>query len=118
MPIARQPELQKALKFRARLTGQYETRMDGVYLSEIVGESAALEAGETRHITLDCGIELLKNSFAFVQINPALWKLGTITGPLILSDTVNTIDLRIEADEDIDLAELDYVAKIIFESIY
>ena len=117
MPIARQPDLGKALRFRARLTGEYVIGLDGVYLSKLKGDSAEIQAGETRHITLDCEVALIKNSMAYVQVNPVLWRMGTVTGPLILTDKHNTIDLRLEADVDIDLAELEYVVKLLFEGI-
>lgn len=117
MPIARQPFLNKALKFRARLEGEYEIAHDGVLLKETEG-ACLIMAGETMHVVLDCDITLLKDSYAFVQYNPELYAKGTLTGPQILTDTENRVGIRIEADEDIDLSELDYVAKILFESIY
>ncbi len=117
MSVARQPNLNKVLKYRARLSGEYEVGMDGVYLHKSIGGPDVIMAGETVHIALDCHIELLKDSMAFVQINPKFYKLGTATGPLILSDKHNTIHMRIEADEDIVLEDLGYIDKIIFEGL-
>ena len=118
MPIAKQPDLNKALKYRARLDGCYEVGVNGVLLQKPVEGPHFVMEGETRVIELDCTINLLKDSCAFVSYHPDLYKMGTITGPSILADKENRVTLRIEADVDIDLIELPYVAKVIFEGIY
>jgi hypothetical protein len=114
MPISIQPELSKAIKFRTRLKGQYGLAADGLLLND----DSLIQEGETKHITFDCQIELIKGTIAYATYNPMLYVMGTVTGPTILLNKHNEVSIRIEADEDTDLSLFDYVVKVSFESIF
>jgi len=118
MPLAKQPGLNKALKFRTRFTGHHEVVSDGVHIGADSMVKTTIKEGETTTIHLNVGIQLLQGAIGYLQYHPSLYGRGTLPGPSILSDEHNSISFRYEADEDIDFTELPYVVKVILESVF
>lgn len=108
--------LKLALKNKwLKVTGEYEI-LDALYVP--VTEPTPAKAKKPIVVTLGVGLNLSDRYTVFVEYHPSLRTEGTLNGPTVLTGGLqDPITFRFMADQDMDLVELAYVAKLIVAKI-
>jgi len=108
--------LKLALKNKwLKVNGEYEV-LDAIYIPLL--ESTPAKAKKPLIVKLDVSVNLSDRFTAFVEYHPSLRTKGTLNGPTILHGShQELIEFRFMADEDMDLGELPWIAKLIIAKV-
>jgi hypothetical protein len=108
--------LKLALKNKwLKINGTYEVQ-DAIYI--LLLESIPAKAKKPIIVKLDVDVNLSDRFTAFVEYHPQLRTKGTLNGPTTLHGShQELIEFRFMADEDMDLGELPWIAKLIVAKI-
>ena len=108
--------LKLALKNKwLKVSGEFEV-IDAIYIPLL--ESTPAKAKKPIIVKLPVGINLSDRFTAFVEYHPELRTKGTLNGPTTMHGNIqDPIAFRFMADEDMDLGELPWIAKLIVAKI-
>lgn len=108
--------LKLALKNKwLKITGEFEVQ-DAIYIPLL--ESTPAKAKKPIIVKLGVGINLADRFTAFVEYHPQLRTRGTLNGPTVMHGSwQELIEFRFMADEDMDLGELPWIAKLIVAKV-
>ena len=109
MTVALSTDIGRILKRKLKIDGQFEVVNEGVLLKN----DTVMDGGSTGIVKFQQKITFFAGHSAHIAVNPLLYALGNVTGPIIIYRGSSELFFRYEPDEDIDLGELDYVIKLV-----
>ena len=116
--IARGSSLRSIVGRRVKFNGEYgDGKVDCVELHQV--DMPELTEGNTYTLNTLTTLTVDRLITGWIEYNPILYKNGTLTGPTMVTSSLQDapITFRYETDVDFNLDELDYVLKIYFESM-
>ena len=116
--IARGASLRSIVGRRVKFNGEYgDGKTNCVELLKV--DRPGITEGNTYTLNTLTTLTVDRLITGWIEYNPILYKNGTLTGPTMVTSSLQDapVTFRFEADVDMDLDELDYILKIYFESM-